>query len=214
MLAARRFMLDQQLTCPIVVKPNQGQRGSGVVMARTTEALQDALHQSSVDTIVQEYVGGAEFGVFYYRRPSEPRGHIFSVTEKRFPMVVGDGRRTLEQLILDDERAVCSARLYLERHRERPDDGARPKASRSPLAELGHALPWCALPRRRLDRLACARRPIRGDRSRLRRFLFRPIRCSRGRRHRRVSIRTRVQDYRAQWRHVRGDAHLSPGNAI
>ena len=33
-------------------------------------------------------------------------------------MVVGDGRRTLEQLILDDERAVCSARLYLERHRE------------------------------------------------------------------------------------------------
>ena len=34
-LAARRFMLDQQLTCPIVVKPNQGQRGSGVVVART-----------------------------------------------------------------------------------------------------------------------------------------------------------------------------------
>jgi hypothetical protein len=32
---------------------------------------------------------------------------------------VGDGRRTLETLILDDERAVCAARLYFERYRER-----------------------------------------------------------------------------------------------
>ena len=36
----------------------------------------------------------SEFGVFYYRYPSEPHGRIFSVTEKKFPAVVGDGRRT------------------------------------------------------------------------------------------------------------------------
>ena len=86
--------------------------------------------------IVQEYIDGAEFGVFYYRRPSEPHGHIFSVTEKQFPAVVGDGRRTLEQLILHDDRAVCAARLYCDRHRHKlssvPADGET-----FPLVELG-----------------------------------------------------------------------------
>jgi hypothetical protein len=117
-LAARRFMANLGLTFPIVLKPNHGQRGSGVVIARSEDVLRDALYRSSVDTIAQEYVGGPEFGVFYYRRPSEPHGRIFSVTEKHFPTVVGDGRRTLGELILDDERAVCAARLYFERHRE------------------------------------------------------------------------------------------------
>lgn len=115
--AVSRFMSDHGLTLPIVLKPDHGQRGSGVVVVRSAEDVSACLRQSSVDTIVQEYVGGAEFGVFYYRRPAEPRGHIFSVTEKTLPTVVGDGRRTLEQLILHDERAVCAARLYLDRHR-------------------------------------------------------------------------------------------------
>lgn len=123
----RRFMVDEGLTFPIVLKPNYGQRGSGVVVVRSVEALETCLRQSSVDTIVQEYVDGAEFGIFYYRRPSESHGRIFSVTEKKFPAVMGDGRRTLEQLILHDERAVCAARLYCDRHRDKlsvvPADG-------------------------------------------------------------------------------------------
>jgi hypothetical protein len=117
-LAARRFMSDHGLTFPIVLKPNHGQRGSGVVIVRSAEALNRSLERSSVDTIIQEHVAGVEFGVFYVRRPSDARGHIFSVTEKRFPTVVGDGRRSLEELILDDDRAICAARLYCERHRE------------------------------------------------------------------------------------------------
>lgn len=135
-LAVRRFMADQRLTFPVVLKPNYGQRGSGVVVVRSADVLEDCLRQSSVDTIVQEHVGGAEFGIFYYRRPSAAHGHIFSVTEKRFPAVVGNGRRTLEQLILHDERAVCAARLYCERHRAKlstvPAEGET-----FPLVELG-----------------------------------------------------------------------------
>ncbi len=133
---AQRFMADEALAFPIVLKPNHGQRGSGVIVVRSTNALEDCLAHSSVDTIIQEYVAGAEFGVFYYRYPSESRGHVFSITEKRFPTVVGDGRRTLEELILQDERAVCMARLYCERHRERLGDV--PSVGEAiPLAELG-----------------------------------------------------------------------------
>jgi len=134
--AAQRFMSDEGLSFPIVLKPNHGQRGSGVIVVRTPAELRDRLRQSSVDTIIQEYVAGPEFGVFYCRRPSEARGFIFSVTEKRFPSVVGDGRHTLEELILKDDRAVCSAKLYCERFRDRlseiPESGTSIR-----LAELG-----------------------------------------------------------------------------
>jgi pimeloyl-ACP methyl ester carboxylesterase len=134
--AVRRFMLDEGLTFPIVLKPNYGQRGSGVVVVRSGDALETCIRQSSVDTIVQEYVDGAEFGVFYYRYPCDPHGRIFSVTEKKLPAVVGDGQRTLEQLILHDERAICAARLYCDRHRDKlavvPAEGEA-----FPLVELG-----------------------------------------------------------------------------
>lgn len=114
-----RFMRQHHLALPVVVKPDAGQRGSGVVVARTSSELTTALAASPVDTVVQEYVGGEEFGVFYVRRPSEPTGHILSITRKHLPTVWGDGRRTLDRLILDDDRALCMARFHLARQRER-----------------------------------------------------------------------------------------------
>jgi len=133
---AKQFMDSRELRFPVVLKPNHGQRGSGVVIVRSAEMLHAALELSGVDTILQEYVTGEEFGVFYYRRPSEAHGRIFSITQKMFPAVVGDGRRTLERLILDDERAVCSARLYCERHREQLST-VLAAGLEFPLAELG-----------------------------------------------------------------------------
>lgn len=116
---AMSFMAEHNLTLPLVLKPDCGQRGSGVVVVRSQADLVERLARSRVDTIVQELVAGPEFGVFYYRRPSESTGHIFSITDKRMPAVTGDGVRTLEELILDDERAVCAARLYCDRFRHR-----------------------------------------------------------------------------------------------
>ena len=113
---ATQVMRALALELPVVLKPNQGQRGSGVVVARTRRELIAYLQRSSGDVILQEYVPGLEFGVFYVRRPSEPHGRILSITDKRLPAVVGDGRRTLEQLILGDRRALAMARFHLKRH--------------------------------------------------------------------------------------------------
>jgi len=44
------------------------------------------------------------------------------VTEKRMPVVVGDGSRTVEELILADDRAVCMADYYLRNNSERTQD--------------------------------------------------------------------------------------------
>jgi hypothetical protein len=113
-----------------------GQRGSGVAVVRSQAELQDCLSRSAVDTIIQEHVAGFEFGVFYYRRPSEAKGRIFSITEKRFPIVTGDGAGTLEQLILKDSRAVCMARFYLDKQADHLSDKPA-KGEAVQLVELG-----------------------------------------------------------------------------
>jgi hypothetical protein len=106
------------------------------VVVKSHVELNDYLRRTAVDTIIQEYAPGSEFGVFYYRLPGEERGRIFSITEKHFPVVVGDGESSLERLILQDEQAVCMARFYLRKHRDRlwetPAAGERVR-----LVELG-----------------------------------------------------------------------------
>ena len=115
---AEAFLSSLERQLPIVVKPDRGQRGSGVIVARTREALHTRLRQTSVDTIVQEYVPGLEFGVFYVRRPGDRRGRVLSITEKRLPSVTGDGRSTLEELILKDPDTIGMARFHLRQHAE------------------------------------------------------------------------------------------------
>jgi membrane protein DedA with SNARE-associated domain len=113
------FMREHALDFPIVLKPDAGQRGSGVAVVRSEREVEAYLAAIRVDCVAQEHVPGEEFGVFYYRLPSEPRGRIFSITRKQFPRIRGDGVRTLERLILEDERAVCMARFYLDQHKHR-----------------------------------------------------------------------------------------------
>ena len=118
------FMTDNGLDFPLVLKPDIGQRGSDVRVVRKGSDVDEALDASGDDLIVQEYVPGVELGVFYVRHPDDERGRIFSITDKRLPHVTGDGRSTLEQLILEDDRAVAMATTYL--------DGLGEEAERTP----------------------------------------------------------------------------------
>ena len=126
---AQEFMWKHELDFPIVLKPDVGQRGSGVAIVRSFEQLFEYLRRSSFPVILQEYVPGEEYGVFYYRYPGCKDGHIFSVTEKRMPFLMGDGSRTFKELVLADDRAVCMSNVYLaqnaKRAREVPAAGER-----------------------------------------------------------------------------------------
>jgi hypothetical protein len=121
---------------PVVLKPDQGQRGSGVEIVRDRELLRARVTAVRKDLILQAFVPGVEFGVFYARRLREAEGRIISLTEKRFPSVVGDGRRTLDELILDDRRAVAMIAAYRNACR---DDITRVVPAEEPvtLCELG-----------------------------------------------------------------------------
>jgi membrane protein DedA with SNARE-associated domain len=115
---ALNFIARNDLSFPVALKPDRGERGAGVFLVQNEEELRRRIETSKVDLLVQEFAAGDEFGVFYYRLPNEARGRIFAVTEKRFPFVTGDGAATLETLILRDARAVCLAKSYFERNRE------------------------------------------------------------------------------------------------
>jgi pimeloyl-ACP methyl ester carboxylesterase/membrane protein DedA with SNARE-associated domain len=112
----RTFRQRHALEFPVVLKPDIGERGAGVRVIRDEYQAVQYLTHSRGEILVQEFLPGLEFGVFYYRRPGESKGTIFSVTEKRLLTLTGDGRRTLEELILADDRAVCMAPLHLRRH--------------------------------------------------------------------------------------------------
>lgn len=134
--AARSWRLARGLGWPIVIKPDAGQRGQGVVIARDEATFEAAIGSATCDTLVQEHVAGVEYGLFYVRRAGRARGELYSITEKRPLDVVGDGVSTLEALILADDRAVCMAPTHLARHAARlgeiPADGERVR-----LVEIG-----------------------------------------------------------------------------
>jgi len=103
---------------PLILKPDVGQRGAGVRLIRTWDAAGDYLAAVDAAVIAQPYHHGPfEAGVFYYRLPGWARGRIFSITDKQFPVLTGDGVSTVETLIWSHPRFRLQAATFVSRHR-------------------------------------------------------------------------------------------------
>ena len=112
-----------RVTFPYVLKPDIGQRGAGVRVIRNREAAAAYLATMSGTVLLQTYAPGPhEIGVFYYRFPHETKGRIFAITQKVFPFITGDGRRTLAEIILTHPRARLIAGTYLKRFATRRNE--------------------------------------------------------------------------------------------
>ncbi len=106
-----------------ILKPDIGQRGVGIKLIRTREQAENYLRQTDAPLVAQRFAPGPlEVGIFYYRFPHETRGRIFAITEKIFPLLVGDGKSTVTELIEQDSRARLIADIYLKRFHSRRDD--------------------------------------------------------------------------------------------
>ena len=116
--AAAAAMAAADLTFPLVAKPDIGCNGAGVRLIDDAPALARylAAFPRGEVVVLQEFIPfEGEAGLFYIRHPDAPVGRITSVTLKYPPVVVGDGRSTLRQLILADPRAGRLAEIYLPR---------------------------------------------------------------------------------------------------
>ena len=102
---------------PFILKPDQGQRGVGVKLIRNAQEAQSYLGQTTQAMLIQSYHAGPyESGIFYCRLPHLPKGYIFSITDKHFPIIYGDGQSTLAELIWRHPRYRMQAEIFLQRH--------------------------------------------------------------------------------------------------
>jgi membrane protein DedA with SNARE-associated domain len=143
LLCLHRLCREHKITLPFILKPDVGQRGNGVKLIWSMRAALEYLDEVDAPVIVQRYVVGPhEAGVFYYRFPNELRGHIFAITEKIFPVITGDGTRTIEELIRADSRASLMARIYLRRFVNRRSEVLAPGETLK-LVETGNHAQGC-----------------------------------------------------------------------
>jgi len=132
------IMARERWTFPIVLKPDVGQRGVGVRLIRTVDQFVGYLSAARGATLMQPFHDGPyEAGVFYYRFPGERHGCIFSITDKHFPVLVGDGRSTVAELIDAHTRYRLQRTVFLRRH-EALADVILTRGERLPLAIAGN----------------------------------------------------------------------------
>ena len=100
-------MQRESIAYPCIAKPNVGERGIGVEKIDSAAALESYLATHPHDLLIQEYIAyPVEVGVFYHRFPDAAQGKITSIVMKEFLTVTGDGKSTLEALMMQHIRAV------------------------------------------------------------------------------------------------------------
>lgn len=103
----KKALMENQLSFPVIAKPDIGDRGWQVAKINGYQELNNYLTQSKVSFLLQEFVDyPLELGIFYYRFPGEEKGTISSIVEKGFLNVIGDGKSTLAELVSANPRGL------------------------------------------------------------------------------------------------------------
>lgn len=101
-----QILNNNNLFLPVIFKPDIGERGWMVRKINNEADITQYLSEINTDFLIQELVDlPLEFGVYYLRFPNERNGFVNSITGKEFLSVTGDGEKTLEQLIDENDRA-------------------------------------------------------------------------------------------------------------
>lgn len=113
---------DAGMNFPVIFKPDIGERGLMVERINHEQDIEPYLRKLRCSLIVQELVTcPLEFGVFYLRFPTETKGRVISVVAKEMLSVIGDGRSTLAQLVLENDRAKLQWEKLKIRYHDRLD---------------------------------------------------------------------------------------------
>ncbi|MCX2575611.1 NRDE family protein [Pedobacter sandarakinus] len=95
----------KEMDFPVIVKPEIGERGTGVKLVKTLPDLVQYVQSAKTDFLVQEFVTfEKEIGIFYYRMPSDKSGTLTGVVEKELLSVKGDGTSTIAALLNKNDR--------------------------------------------------------------------------------------------------------------
>lgn len=108
---------------PLIFKPDLGERGFMVKKISSAQEVSEYLLKMKSDFLIQDLVDlPHEFGVFYRRYPNAEMGDVVSIVMKEMLFVVGDGRNTLQELILRNDRAKLQWSRLREIYQEKLSD--------------------------------------------------------------------------------------------
>jgi hypothetical protein len=126
------------LSFPLIFKPDLGERGWMVRRINNKNDVEQYLKEIKINFVIQELVDlPLEFGVFYVRYPDRPKGRVTSITMKKFLTVTGNGRQSLQELILEDDRAKLQWNILQDKYR-RELDVVLPKGQSKELVSIGN----------------------------------------------------------------------------
>jgi len=97
----------EEFSFPMIGKPDVGGRGRGIKILKSREDIFAYTEAAVVDFHIQEFVAfPLEAGIFYYRMPGQETGVLSGIVRKEFLTVVGDGRRTVRELLQTNSRQM------------------------------------------------------------------------------------------------------------
>ncbi|WP_246375899.1 hypothetical protein [Gluconacetobacter takamatsuzukensis] len=102
-------------TFPLIAKPDIGWCGYGVRRINNTDELANYISAfpSHAGFLLQEFIPGPhEAGLFYIRGPAEAHGRLIGLAVRHPPQVVGDGVRSIAELMLSDPRLAPLIKHY------------------------------------------------------------------------------------------------------
>jgi len=101
------ILREKNLNFPLIAKPDIGERGKGVEKIENLVDLNLYLKTSNRAVILQEFIDyPLELGILYYKYPDGSGDEISSIVIREFLTITGDGKLTLEELIMRNQRAL------------------------------------------------------------------------------------------------------------
>lgn len=133
-----KLIAERKWVYPLIIKPDASQRGAGVTLLYRESDIVLFFERCQGPAQLQKYHAGPyECGIFYVRYPHQPAGRIFSITDKVFPVLEGDGRSSLEELVWTHPRFRFQHDIFHIRWSDQLDH-VLAKGERLRLAEAGN----------------------------------------------------------------------------
>jgi hypothetical protein len=99
-------ILTSDICFPFIAKPDIGLKAFGVDKIHDKNEFRKYLSRTPSHFLVQELIPFTkEVGIFYVRKPGEDKGRITGIVSKEFLSVIGDGKKTILELIKKDPRS-------------------------------------------------------------------------------------------------------------
>jgi hypothetical protein len=111
---------SQELSFPLIIKPDVGERGWKVEKINHSQEFIAYLTRNRQKLLIQEYISyPLEFGIMYHRLPGQTYGYITSVVQKEFLSVTGDGKSTLQELFSQFTRTKYHLPMLLKLYKDK-----------------------------------------------------------------------------------------------